>query len=58
MSRSYAAGPTEPPLLDETIGFTLRRRRNVTRTATRWWRATRTASHLGESADSGDTPAG
>jgi fatty-acyl-CoA synthase len=25
MSRSYAAGPTEPPLLDETIGFNLRR---------------------------------
>jgi fatty-acyl-CoA synthase len=25
MSPSYAAGPTEPPLLDETIGFNLRR---------------------------------
>jgi fatty-acyl-CoA synthase len=25
MSRSYAAGPTAPPLLDETIGFNLRR---------------------------------
>jgi fatty-acyl-CoA synthase len=25
MSRSYAAGPTEPPLLDEMIGFNLRR---------------------------------
>ncbi len=25
MSRSHAAGPTEPPLLDETIGFNLRR---------------------------------